>query len=294
MSERSAATKAQIASYLGFLLRRARVAAARLSADLDLGESVRHVAILSVLTDVGPTSQQWLADYLGINRSVMVRVVDALEMHGDVVRSRSPSDRRSYALAVTAQAERCLSERAGRLAAVGERLSQGLPAGETAQLTSLLLRLVDSCFVPELPPLLASSLVFLLTEVHHRLELEADAELRRLGSSVRTYLTLAKLKGSACSQVDLAGHILVGPAAVVELIDALEQSGLVRRERSVSDRRSYELKLTEAGEIVRGQSARVIRDVTRAFTARLTAREKEELISLLDRLSAPASLPTLA
>lgn len=291
VAERNAArAPGPVASYLGFLLRRARVTAERLVPDVDLAETVRHVAILSVLTHVGPTSQQWLADYLGINRSVMVRLVDVLEEHGDLLRSRSSTDRRSYALATTPAGAACLAARGDRMAAIGRELSEGLSAAEVGRLVQLLERLTAGSFVPPLPPLLKSDLVFLVTETHQRLEVDADRELRPFGSSVRTYVTLAKLQGSACSQIDLASHLLVGAAAVVELVDSLEQAGLVVRERSRTDRRSYELRVTAAGETAREHSAKVIRQVTENFTRGLSGKQNDELFRLLAGLRSPESL----
>jgi DNA-binding MarR family transcriptional regulator len=46
----------------------------------------------------------------------------------------------------------------------------------------------------------------------------------------------------------LAKYILVKPSTVTGIIDRLEQKGLVRRERSLLDRRVVTINLTEAGE----------------------------------------------
>jgi DNA-binding MarR family transcriptional regulator len=65
-----------------------------------LGLSVQLCGVLNLLAQ-GPISQHELGAQLGIDRTTMVELIDELERKGAVVRRRNPTDRRSYALALT-------------------------------------------------------------------------------------------------------------------------------------------------------------------------------------------------
>ena len=69
---------------LGFMLVRASAGAARLAAETlaPLEIDGRHYGVLAVLSELGPVSQQTLADILAVDRSTMVAFVDELEHKG--------------------------------------------------------------------------------------------------------------------------------------------------------------------------------------------------------------------
>ena len=77
-----------------------------------MGLSVQLCGVLSQLAE-GPISQQALGEQLGIDRTTMVELIDGLERQRAVVRRRNPSDRRSYALALTPRG-RTVQKRAAR------------------------------------------------------------------------------------------------------------------------------------------------------------------------------------
>ncbi|MGO9559500.1 MAG: MarR family winged helix-turn-helix transcriptional regulator [Acidimicrobiales bacterium] len=316
MQELGSVKRDEVASYLGYLLRRARIAAAQLGAEsTDSGafaalagatpavpsssgpaESLeaeggylRYLAILVVIIKHGPVSQQWLAEYLKINRSVMVKLIDVLERRGDVVRARNSADRRSYALAVTVPGRR----RAKALSAQARRLSRELvaplSAAEVRRLVGLLGELVGPRFSPELPRTLLESPVWLVTIAHEHMEAGGDERLEPLGLSVRTYVSLALLSGMACSQTELATHMLIGPAATVDLVDELERRGAVHRVRNVADRRSYNLEVTPEGQRLQVLGRDVIAASTAEFTKSLDREANEELLGLLGKLTSADS-----
>lgn len=75
------------------------------------------------------------------------------------------------------------------------------------------------------------------------------------------------------------------------MLKALEAQGLVRRTQSASDRRSVELRLTEAGE---ARAARMQAMVARhevASAAGLTERERGQLKRLLRKMTGAAPRP---
>ena len=66
-----------------------------------LGVGVKQQAVLSVLADEGAMTQQRLGQRLGIDRTTIVGLVDALVERGLVERVRDPVDRRAYLLTRT-------------------------------------------------------------------------------------------------------------------------------------------------------------------------------------------------
>jgi DNA-binding MarR family transcriptional regulator len=67
-----------------------------------LGLHPRHFGMLGHLAAAEGSSQQALADALGVHRSAMVALVDDLEQRGFAERRRDPADRRAYTLHLTA------------------------------------------------------------------------------------------------------------------------------------------------------------------------------------------------
>jgi DNA-binding MarR family transcriptional regulator len=68
-----------------------------------VGLHVRQFGLLTVLATEGPRSQQSLAEWIRMDRTSMVALVDSLEEHGYVRRKRNPDDRRAYLLQLTSE-----------------------------------------------------------------------------------------------------------------------------------------------------------------------------------------------
>jgi len=92
------------------------------------------------------------------------------------------------------------------------------------------------------------------------------------------------------SQQTLAGRLGVGPSRVVVLIDELEEKGLVIRQRSLRDRRSYELQLTEAGQAVMGRMREIGSAHENEITNVFTPEERTTLAALLAKIAASHDL----
>jgi DNA-binding MarR family transcriptional regulator len=253
--------------------------------ELETAEALRHLAIILVLLERGQLSQQLVADYLRINRSVMVKLIDALEVHGDVVRARNAADRRSYALQVTPEGRRHGKALVTRMRAAERELASHLSKTDAGRLVHLLARLLARDYDPALPSGLRSSLVWLVSTASERIESLGDERLRPLGLSVRAYISLAIVGGLRCSQAELAANLAIGPAATVDLVDALEEAGAVRRARNAADRRSYVLEVSAGGRALERQARLLLRRATAEFTACLGPSENEELLALLARLT---------
>ncbi|HEV2217606.1 MAG TPA: MarR family transcriptional regulator [Candidatus Dormibacteraeota bacterium] len=106
-----------------------------------LGLSVQLCGVMNLLGE-GPLSQQELGEQLGIDRTTVVELIDELERQGVVERRRNPTDRRSYALHLTAKG-RTVQKRAVKAfdAAVDEFFGP-LSAAERKALTDMLTRVI--------------------------------------------------------------------------------------------------------------------------------------------------------
>ena len=107
-----------------------------------LGIDGRHYGVLAVLSELGPVSQQALADILAVDRSTMVAFVDELEEKGYVRRGRNPSDRRAYAIELTGAGANVQRESAALLEGCERHYLDPLTAAERRTLLELLGRLV--------------------------------------------------------------------------------------------------------------------------------------------------------
>jgi len=94
----------ELTSRLGYLLKHARLQLAELTAAAlaPYGLDGRELAVLLVLAGCEPASQQQAARRLGIDRTTMVALLDALEDKGLVARHPHEEDRRKNVVELTA------------------------------------------------------------------------------------------------------------------------------------------------------------------------------------------------
>jgi DNA-binding MarR family transcriptional regulator len=99
-----------------------------------------HGNVLILLSDQGATSQQSLAEALAIDPSVLVAVLNDLEVEGLIERRRDPADRRRHIVEITPHGKSRVADFEAALAAVEAVLFADLDAGEIATLGGLLAR----------------------------------------------------------------------------------------------------------------------------------------------------------
>ncbi|MFG1826821.1 MarR family winged helix-turn-helix transcriptional regulator [Microbispora bryophytorum] len=108
-----------------------------------LGVTVKQQAVLALLADEGPMTQQHLGQRLGIDRTTVVTVVDGLEQARLVERRRSPADRRAYLLTLTPDGVRAGEQGHGLVSGAEAELLGALGEDERRTLTELLGRAVQ-------------------------------------------------------------------------------------------------------------------------------------------------------
>ncbi len=88
------------------------------------------------------------------------------------------------------------------------------------------------------------------------------------------------------SQQELSRRTGIDPSTMVGRMDVLYEQGLVERERSVEDRRTYEIRLSPAGRKLLCELRGRAREHGERFFAALTPVERKQLHELLAKLAA--------
>jgi DNA-binding MarR family transcriptional regulator len=244
--------------YTGYLLRRAYVKASGIAEECMPDDArVREAAVLAIIDEHGALSQRELSDLTHVNQTLIVKLVDGLELKGWVRRERSAADRRSYALALTADGKRARAKLDADLDRGEADLTRALSPDEADELRALLTKLLDGD-----QALLAGSLVdrtgYLIAHAHRRMRELAEGMLVPLGLHPRDFGALTALaEAQPCSQNALAARMGITPPAALSLVDELESRGLVSRQRNADDRRFYDLTLSPPGREVLAQASKV-------------------------------------
>jgi DNA-binding MarR family transcriptional regulator len=270
------ALSAALRGSVGALLRRvyARFTAEALRDD----PQARDFVVLDTLADSDADSQHELAERLGINRTIMVRLVDRLQDAGYVTRTRNPANRRSYVLSITDDGRRALDAMRQAVAARDARITAPLTPPERQRLNELL-----SLLLPEPEPLKATA--YLVAQAHYRLRRMGDALLADVGLRSRHFGSLPAIDElGPRPQQQLAQRLNITEPAAAHIVEELVQFGLVARGQDPYDRRRYALELTDLGR----QRLVAVRDAAERLQAEvldvLGADGERELRALLTKL----------
>jgi DNA-binding MarR family transcriptional regulator len=131
---------------LSFLLKRA-YALLEDAIELGLTElniSGREFAVLTLIEAEGPASQQRLADRVGVDRTTMVALIDALEEKELVNRLRDPNNRRAYLLETTKAGHKRLRDALNAVKRAEQEILAPLSSAESATLTRAMQCLIQA------------------------------------------------------------------------------------------------------------------------------------------------------
>jgi DNA-binding MarR family transcriptional regulator len=138
------------------------------------------------------------------------------------------------------------------------------------------------------PRPLAGKVGFLLARAHLIARGKADAALAALGLSMKAYAALATVASDgAVSQQLLSRRIGMDPATMVDVIDALEESGQIVRRRNPRDRREYSLQTTAKGRALFARAERALAVAEANTLGQMKPDEVELLIGLLRQIANP-------
>jgi DNA-binding MarR family transcriptional regulator len=117
-------------------------------------------------------------------------------------------------------------------------------------------------------------------------ELEADKRLAPLELSAAQFIIIANLATAEglVSASDLCKGISYDAGAMTRMLDRLEGKGLIRRSRSVHDRRLVHLELTEEGRAAYPRMREISLMVANRFLRGFTRSEARQLESFLTRM----------
>ena len=157
----SSGPAASYADSLSFLSSQVGARSAELFAErlAPLGVSPRAFGVLSNLAGAaGETTQQQLADALGIHRNNMVGLIDELEAAGWVRRHRSTQDRRAFDVRLTPSGSALVSRVTRLIPALDDEMGQVLSESERQTMIALLKQLAQTLDLsPGIHPHLSSA-----------------------------------------------------------------------------------------------------------------------------------------
>ena len=244
----------------------------------------RDFVVLDTLADQDADSQRDLAERLGINRTIMVRLIDRLEESGYVQRTRNPANRRSYVLSITDAGRKALDEMRHLVSDRDARITAALSRRERKRLDELLRALL-----PEQPAIRSTE--YLVAHAHYLLRRRGDALLADIGLKIRHFGPLFAIdRLGPCPQLQLAQYLDITEPAAAEVVDELVLAGLVARGQDPKDRRRYALELTRLGRQRLGVARGVVEELNADVQDTLGADGVRDLRTLLTKLL-PAEEP---
>lgn len=137
----------------------------------------------------------------------------------------------------------------------------------------------ESTFYPDTSP------GYLVRLIHQMGVAAIDKTLAEDGMTATQWMTLVSLHfGHADTCVGLARAMAHDKGAMTRLIDQMEASGWVIRQRDDADRRVVRLRLTDAGRETAVAAKRKVIACWNGFLADWSDAEVKELVSVLQRL----------
>lgn len=137
-------------------------------------------------------------------------------------------------------------------------------------------------------PTLATACVVQTIQTGQALLERVQQVCRQFGLTLSTANALAIIDGAAepLSPCEIQQRLLVSGGAVTQILDALEQHGLVQRVANPNDRRSKLIEITPAGHALREESEPYLNRQDVLWMAALQPEEQIQLASMLAKVYA--------
>jgi DNA-binding MarR family transcriptional regulator len=262
----------------------ARVSGA-LSDVLPVGVDIHAYAALIALAGGATRSQQEISEMISVSRTTMTRVAGDLADQGLVERVRNPDDRRSYALTRTAEGATAARRWRRHSEHVEEAVTPGFTRADREDLRAGLHHLAGPQLPATTPEPLRDSIPFLITRIHAGMHTTFLELLEPLGIEPRHFGTLIGLQASGpVSQAELARILGVSDPLIVQIVDHLEERGLLERRRLAADRRTQMLHLTQQAGPTVDEARRLARHKGDELMASMSRADRERLMDLLRRI----------
>ena len=132
---------------------------------------------------------------------------------------------------------------------------------------------------------MSDSLGFLISDVSRLMRRRFDERAREVGATRAQWRTLTTLsRNEGLNQGALADLLEVEPITLCRMIDRLEESGLVERRRDPSDRRAWQLFLTDKSKPILDDLRRMADDLFVQVLSGLDDSERQALGRSLERM----------
>ena len=122
------------------------------------------------------------------------------------------------------------------------------------------------------------NLITSLRDLHHTMRLLYEGK----ASQKRILIILNGLE--AITQRDLTKRLGIQPGSASEILSKLEESGWIVRTQNEADRRTTDISLTDSGREIAEEALRQRRKRHEEMFSCLSGEEKQELLSLLDKV----------
>lgn len=110
-----------------------------------LGIEARHFGLLTAIAAHGGLSQARLMELLGLDKSVVVLIVDDLERLGLAERRGNPTDRRAHAIHITKKGRKRTKAAQRTAEQLGRTVFAGLSPRDRKQFDELLKQIIMNC-----------------------------------------------------------------------------------------------------------------------------------------------------
>ena len=139
----------------------------------------------------------------------------------------------------------------------------------------------------EKPYSLQSSTGYWVTRLARAIEADFEARLQDFDVTRASFAVLSAISHhDVTTPAALASFIGIDRAAITRHLNRIEEKGLIIRDQSSSDRRSFNLKLTPKGERIIPKLAAKSREANAKFAASLTESENDTVQELMRRMLA--------
>jgi DNA-binding MarR family transcriptional regulator len=143
---------------------------------------------------------------------------------------------------------------------------------------------VEAVTVLSDPPPSEESLGKLLKRSEQTLVRAKSAAVKAVGLTLAQYVALAELaERPGITSAELARACLVSPQAMMVVLKAMEEQGLVERTQHPRHQTVLEIHLTNVGREALGEAHKCARPIERRITSALSNKEIESLRALLRR-----------
>jgi MarR family transcriptional regulator, lower aerobic nicotinate degradation pathway regulator len=137
-------------------------------------------------------------------------------------------------------------------------------------------------------PVLQQILNFLLNKAAEGSNRHVEVVTAPHGLTIKQYGMLVLLQAEGPQpQIVLSQKVGLDRTSVMKTVDMLEERGLVRRDPHPTDRRKYNVTLTDAGENLLTQTLAEVQRAGQEFFKDLSEGEQAQLHALLVRLTQP-------